>query len=292
VDAVSRYFDRVLEAPLKDFIELVGGVYPERARQLGQRTAELHLALAQDEAGGPFAPEPFTTLHQRGLYQAMRTSTGRMLRELKRGVSLLRPEDESLVREVTASHSRILEQFAPLLPRKIEAEKIRIHGDFHLGQVLNTGKDFVIVDFEGEPRRALGERRLKRASLVDVAAMLRSFDYVVAVALRRRPATDAVRLAGWAARWVTKVGCEYIDAYLEAAKGASFLPQDPAEIKMLLRIFLLEKAIYEVGYELSYRPDWIGIPLRAVLALCGAPPEATSGAHPHSLLPDAAAAVA
>lgn len=286
VDAVSRFFDRVLESPAQSFGDLVGGVYPERVRQLAQRTAELHLALANDQAGGAYTPDPFTTLHQRGLYQAMRGSTGRMLRELRRSLSTLSKEEQALATEVCARSGKIVEQFAPLLLHRIDAQKIRIHGDYHLGQVLNTGKDFVIVDFEGEPRKAIGERNLKRNPLVDVAAMLRSFDYVSAVALRRRPAADAAKLAEWAARWVAEVCRQFIEVYLEATKSASFLPHDPREVKTLLRVYLIDKAIYEVGYELSYRPDWVGIPLRAVLTLIGAGAEVNEPAPPPALLPE------
>jgi len=269
VDAVSRFFDRVLAAPTAEFSELVGGVYPDRARQLGQRTAAMHQALASEESGGRFVSEPFSTLHQRALYQGMRSSTGRMLRALKRGAAQLSPEDQSLATAVTAARGAIIERFAPLLLQRIDARKIRVHGDFHLGQVLNTGKDFVIIDFEGDAERALGERCLKRNALVDVAAMLRSFDYVAAVALRRRPAADAAKLAEWSARWVAAMCTNFIEAYLEATAGAKFLPADAATLKTLLKMYLLEKAVAEVSYELAHRPDWIGIPLRAVLALCG-----------------------
>jgi maltose alpha-D-glucosyltransferase/alpha-amylase len=269
VDAVSRFFDRVLENPAADFTELVGGVYPERVKQLGQRTAEMHIALADDEPGGAFAPEPFSTLYQRGLYQAMRTSMGRVFRELKRSLPVLSTEDQAMARELMAKPSAILAHFSPLLSQKIDGQRIRIHGDFHLGQILNAGKDFVIVDFEGEPRRPLGERNIKRNSLRDVAGMLRSFDYVAAVALRRRTAADAATLAPAAARWVETIGQQYLDAYLEAVCGVTFLPSSPEVRHLLLRIFLLDKAVYEVGYELNYRPDWIGIPLRAALAICG-----------------------
>src|SRR4030095_12411443 len=122
MDAVSRYFDRVLEAPTRNKAELIGGVYPGRAKQLGQRTGELHLALAEDEPGGLFAPEPFTVYHQRGLYQAMRGSTGRMLRELHRTLDELAAEEAALAREVMTRAARILQPVAPLLPRPIRGQ--------------------------------------------------------------------------------------------------------------------------------------------------------------------------
>ena len=285
LDAVSRYFDRVLEAPTAEFAEHAGGVYPDRADQLGQRTAALHRALSQDEPRGAFAPEPYTALYQRGLYQALRNSAGRLLREIKRRLPSLSSEEDVLARQVLASSAKIIEQFAPLLPGRLHGQKIRIHGDFHLGQVLNTGKDFAIIDFEGQPRRALGERSLKRNGLVDVASMLRSLDYVAGAALRQRPPADAARLAEPAARWVAAMGCRFLEGYLAEAGRATFLPKDPAELPTLLRIFLLEKAIAEVTYELKYRPTWVSVPLRAVLSLCGAGPLPTDAALPRTLLP-------
>ena len=154
---------------------------------------------------------------------------------------------------------------------KIEATKIRIHGDYHLGQVLNTGKDFVIIDFEGEPKLALGERVLKRSPLRDVAGMLRSFDYAASAALRQQAPGDVAPLEPWARAWVQTVCSSFLEAYFATARGAAFLPVDPADTRLLLEAFLLDKAVYEIGYELSYRPDFLGIPVGAVLRLLNEP---------------------
>ncbi len=275
VDAVSRYFDRVLEARVEHTAttatELIGGVYPERARQLGERTAELHLALASGTGRADFAPEPFSTLYQRSLYQAMRGSAGRVLRQLRHELPSLSEAQRADAEKVCGSESEANGRFAGLLRRKIDAVKIRVHGDFHLGQVLNTGKDFVIIDFEGEPRRPLGERSLKRSPLVDVAGMLRSFDYAAAAALALESASDAARLAAWRGPWVEAAARSYLSGYLSIAREGHFLPLDPADGRLLLEAFLLNKAIYEVGYELSYRPDFLEIPMQAVLRLLAGP---------------------
>ncbi len=275
LDALARYFDRVLEARVElnetSAADLIGGVFPERARQLGQRTAELHVALAAGVDLPEFAPEPFSTLYQRALYQAMRSSAGRVIRQLKQPGAGLSEEARALALQVAADEKEILGCYARLLTHKIAATKTRVHGDFHLGQVLNTGKDFVLIDFEGEPRRALSERSLKRSPLVDVAGMLRSFDYAAATALSREAEADIRRLEPWTRPWVETASRSFLEGYLSVAQGESFLPPKAEDGRMLLETFLLEKAMYEIGYELSYRPDFLPIPLRAVLRHMEAP---------------------
>jgi maltose alpha-D-glucosyltransferase/alpha-amylase len=189
------------------------------------------------------------------------------LRQLKRQLAQLPEDARADAASLLANHSELLTVYARLLDHKIETAKIRIHGDFHLGQVLNTGKDFVIIDFEGEPRLPLSERRLKRSPLRDVAGMLRSFDYAVTTSLRQERADDVQLLLPWAQAWISRISETYLTAYLEAAAGANFLPAEAADTQLLLDVFQLHKAVYEVGYELSYRPSWVGIPLRAVKEL-------------------------
>ncbi|EDY20760.1 trehalose synthase [Chthoniobacter flavus Ellin428] len=268
LDALARYFDRVLEAR-RDFDstaapDLIGAIYRERARQLGQRTAEMHRALASVEERADFAPEPFSTLYQRSLYQGMRGSAGYILRRLKRQLPRLPEDARADAASLLASHAPLLTIYARLLTHRIDASRIRIHGDFHLAQVLNTGKDFVIIDFEGEPRLPLSERRLKRSALRDVAGMLRSFDYAVTTTLRNERADDVQRLAPWAQAWAETIRDSYLTAYLEAAAGASFLPTSAEDTQLLLEAYQLDKALYEVAYDLSYRPGWVATPLRAV----------------------------
>jgi maltose alpha-D-glucosyltransferase/alpha-amylase len=268
LDALARYFDRVLEGRREldetSATDFIGAVFPERARQLGIRTAELHRALASAADRPEFAPEPFSTLYQRSVYQGMRGGAGRVLRQLKRQLARLPEEARGDAASLLANHPQLMKIFARLLDHKIEATKIRIHGDFHLGQVLNTGKDFVIIDFEGEPRLPLSERRLKRSPLRDVAGMLRSFDYAVTTALRQERADDVQRLTPWARAWITRIHEAYLNAYFETVAGATFLPKTTSDTQLLLEAFQLEKAIYEIGYELSYRPHWVTTPLRAV----------------------------
>jgi maltose alpha-D-glucosyltransferase / alpha-amylase len=288
--ALGRYHERVLtnervlalptgssEGMTPELIdEIVGGVYPERVRQLGERTGQMHLALAADPEDPHFAPEPFTGLYQRALYQSMRSGTRRMSQLLQQRLASLPEEYRGEAAALLQRQGEILSRQAALLEHKISATRIRHHGDYHLGQVLNTGRDFCIIDFEGEPARPLSERRIKRSPLRDVAGMLRSFQYAAYTALARQhglKAGETENLEKWTEIWVKTVSANFLDAYLGAAKGASFLPGSEKALKVLLDAFLLEKAVYEVCYELNNRPQWIYIPVRGIMhILDGGPP--------------------
>ncbi len=196
LDMLSRYFDRVRTFPNENRPESTGersllkmagthlpeqvlgliGTFVELARLLGQRTGELHLALASDARDRSFAPEPFTPFYQRSLFQSMRNLAVRNLELLRNGLARVPAGLRPQVERVLGLENQLLSQFRAVYETRITAARIRCHGDFHLGQVLYTGTDFIFIDFEGEPARPLGERRIKRAPLRDVAGMLRSFD--------------------------------------------------------------------------------------------------------------------
>ena len=243
------------------------------ARLLGLRTAEMHLALARETENEAFAPEPFTSLYQRALYQSMRNLGARTFRLLRENLETLPEPERTVARRLVQREDAVLEVFSAVRGRRIDAVRTRTHGDYHLGQVLYTGNDFVIIDFEGEPSRSVAERRIKRSPLRDVAGMLRSFDYAVQAV--RRGATgvgvvraeDQERLEPWARFWRHWVGAAFLRPYLGLAKGAPFLPDDPVDLERLLNALLMEKAVYELAYELDNRPDWIGTPLEGVLDL-------------------------
>ncbi|HEY8903419.1 MAG TPA: maltose alpha-D-glucosyltransferase [Chthoniobacterales bacterium] len=251
----------------KEFLDALGTVYPERVRQLGQRTAEMHLALRCDRSDPAFAPETFSAHYQRSVYQSMRNGVRRTFQSLARRTKYL-PDDVHREVEVMLGREReILERIARVLRRKIPAEKIRIHGDYHLGQVLDTGRDFVIIDFEGEPARPISERRLKRSALRDVAGMLRSFHYAAQTALAQQfsvRGVDVPAATPWVDLWVDAVSRAFLESYLATAGNATFLPRDRGDLAVLLEVYLLDKAVYEVGYELNNRPDWIRVPLRGI----------------------------
>jgi len=169
-------------------------------------------------------------------------------------------------RQVLELEPQIARALRAFLTRRLTTTRIRVHGDYHLGQVLYTGHDFVIIDFEGEPSRTVFERRLKRLALRDVAGMMRSFHYVSQAALRPDQMAPEVlpRMHPWARFWVDCVSTAFLRSYLSTAGTASFVPQTPAELELQLTTMLLEKALYELRYELNSRPDWVRIPLRGI----------------------------
>jgi maltose alpha-D-glucosyltransferase/alpha-amylase len=169
-------------------------------------------------------------------------------------------------RQVLELEPQIAHALRSFLNRRLTTTRIRVHGDYHLGQVLYTGHDFVIIDFEGEPSRTLYERRLKRLALRDVAGMLRSFHYASQAALRSDQITSEMlpRMQPWARFWVDCVSVAFLRSYLATAGTASFVPQTPADLELQLTTMLLEKALYELRYELNSRPDWVRIPLRGI----------------------------
>ncbi|RMF84353.1 MAG: alpha-amylase, partial [Nitrospinota bacterium] len=250
--------------------EVIGGVRLELASLLGRRTAELHLALASSGDDPGFAPEPFTMLYQRSVFQSMQSQARKTLQLLRQNLSSLPESLREEAQAVLQQEKEILEHFSAIRKQKISSLKIRIHGDYHLGQVLYTGNDFIIIDFEGEPARALSERRLKRSPFRDVAGMIRSFHYAAHTALLHHASLrpeDLPELEPWAELWYWYISGAFLRAYLDTASNAPFIPQEPHELAILLKAFLLDKAVYEIGYELNNRPTWVGIPLQGIKAL-------------------------
>jgi maltose alpha-D-glucosyltransferase/alpha-amylase len=252
--------------------ELIGS-YLASAELLGQRTAELHLALASDTENPAFAPENFTSFYQRSIYQHMRNMAGRTLLLLKKRLSKLPPEAHKLAQNLLNREELLMERFKSILNLRITADRIRCHGDFHFGQVLYTGKDFVIIDFGGERNRPLSERRMKRSPLRDVAGMLQSFNYAVTLALRNEVESGMIRpenlpeMQQWANVWHRWVSLTFLNSYLVTAADASFLPKSIPELQVLLDAYILEKGVAELAYELNYRLDWAEIPLKRILEL-------------------------
>jgi maltose alpha-D-glucosyltransferase/alpha-amylase len=171
---------------------------------------------------------------------------------------------------VLSRRRRVLDHLGNLKFDGLRTQRIRIHGDYHLGQVLRVKSDFVILDFEGEPARSLAYRRSKQCPLKDVAGMLRSFSYAAYGTLinyTARHPEDLARLEPWAQLWERFVATEFLRAYRETAQGAAFLPASNTEFRKLLDVFLLDKALYEILYELNSRPGWARIPMLGILSL-------------------------
>jgi len=228
------------------------------AELIGQRTAEMHLALASAPRDPAFAPELTTMLDVRSAYQSIRTLALQVFLTLNRQLAGMAGEDRAEAEAVIEAEEALHRRLRSLLDTKVTARRIRCHGDYHLGQLLFTGGDFVIVDFEGEPARPLAERRLKRWAMRDLAGMLRSFDY-------------AAESAGvsFAQEWARRVSIAFLDSYWETAGTAVFVPGTVEERDLLMDILLIEKALYEIRYELDNRPAWVRIPLRGLLGLVG-----------------------
>jgi maltose alpha-D-glucosyltransferase/alpha-amylase len=247
--------------------ELIGSMYLDAVALLGRRTGELHKALASAAGEPAFEPEPFTQLYQRSVYQSMRNLAKRTLQLLQKNLKKLPEPVRPAAAAVLKLEEDVLKVFRTIIETRIIAAKIRYHGDLHLGQVLRTGKDFIIIDFEGEPARTLSERRLKRSPLRDVAGMIRSFHYAAHSALMAHGSVrpeDSIRLEAWTEAWYGAVSGVFLNSYLFETQGESFIPQGRKEFETLLRCFLLEKAVYELGYELNNRPDQVIIPLRGI----------------------------
>jgi 1,4-alpha-glucan branching enzyme len=237
-----------------------GADYAPFASLLGRRTAELHVALAGDAEHPDFAPEPTTATDAAAALDDIVALAGDALAMLRGKLPELGAEDRRVAAEVLAGERRLLGHVDDLAARPIAAMRIRCHGDYHLGQLLFTGDDFVIVDFEGEPARPLAERRARRWATKDVAGMLRSFAYAAT--------TAGGGEAG--ARWERAAGEAFLDSYWAAAGDAPFVPSSGEERRLLVDAMLVEKALYELRYELNNRPDWVRIPLRGLHALLAA----------------------
>jgi maltose alpha-D-glucosyltransferase/alpha-amylase len=261
----------LLEGARSRMAEELMGDYFDAARLLGQRTAELHIALGSVSDDPSFSPEPFTHEYQGAMCESMHKLTNRVFRLLRSSKLPQVPSEQ--VQKLFDLEPEILGRFERLLRREVAASRIRTHGDYHLGQVLRTERDFVIIDFEGEPDRSIQERQKKFSPLRDVSGMLRSFHYAAYFSFISRSVGSNAgpeRIAGvetWAQRWYGWASSEFLSSYLQVADGAAFVPQSREELQLLLEAFLLEKAIYELGYELNNRPDWVRVPLTGILQI-------------------------
>jgi maltose alpha-D-glucosyltransferase/alpha-amylase len=250
------------------------------AALLGQRTAELHLALSSSSELPDFAPEPLLSKDLERDEQRIQAQVSSSLEALKQRITALDDPTSDMAGLLLSKRRELIARSRFVVPSAAAGQRIRIHGDFHLGQTLRVGDeasggDFVFLDFEGEPARPLEERRRKESPLRDVAGMIRSFSYVTHAGLRRfldagagvEQTADTNRPIGWARFWQNQASAEFIAAYRETiAANAALLPP-PAQAQVLLDAFLLEKALYELLYELNHRPSWLQIPIAGILSL-------------------------
>ncbi len=246
------------------------GIYLDSAAMLGRRTAKLHLALASPTDNPDFAPIPLTQEDLQSQLAEARQHAAEVFDVLKERVSHLADDVVEIAASVLSRRRRVLDYLGNVRFEGLQAQRTRIHGDYHLGQVLRVKTDFVILDFEGEPARPLAYRRSKQSPLKDVAGMLRSFSYAAHGALinyTSRHPEDFARLEPWAQLWERSVSAEFLRAYRETAGGAEFLPPSRDHFRKLLDVYLLDKALYEILYELNSRPGWVRIPLLGMMSL-------------------------
>ncbi len=260
--------------PLPESVRERIGSYLNSADHLGRRTAELHLALARCDVDPAFTPEPFSAAYRQARYESMCRMTTETLNLLRARLDDLPADLQTSARDVLEHERDILARMRAFALLDTGALRTRCHGDYHLGQVLCVGEDFMIIDFEGEPARPVCERREKHSPLLDVAGMLRSFHYAPYAAIYSgvgasgtRAHEDMAARARWAEYWRGWVSTAFLQGYLAVAARAPFWPSRAQDAHVLLRAHVFEKAMYELGYELNHRPDWTGIPLQGIMQL-------------------------
>jgi maltose alpha-D-glucosyltransferase/alpha-amylase len=245
------------------------GIALDSAAALGRRTAQLHLALASPTEDSAFMPEPMAAGDVQSLLAGLRKEAARVLDQLKESVAALPDEFIDMAGLVLARRRQILDSFRLEAEAGTLGQRIRIHGDYHLGQVLQVKSDYVILDFEGEPARPLAERRAKLCPMKDVAGMLRSLGYAAysgLIAHTARRTEDWKSLEPWARLWERSMGAAFLRAYRDTAQDAPFISSDEG-FRKLLAVFLLDKALNELSYELNNRPAWVRVPLMGILSL-------------------------
>ena len=299
-DELSRFYEHIASVPApvvttpRRFTELATSPVPPQVNEvmepfldlsnkLGRRTAEMHLALAADDSDPAFAPEPLTRDDVRALsteaaalaQRAFQTLDARLQQvsdvTADGSTSLMgSPEVADQAQRLSGSRDALIERIKSAPRFEFVCSKMRVHGDYHLGQVLWAEGDFYILDFEGEPARSIAHRRQKQSALKDVAGMLRSYSYAAYAGLfwySAGRAAEFSRLEPWAHIWQTWASAAFLRGYFETAGDAPFLPADLAQRDALLRLLMLDKALYELNYELNNRPDWVRIPLWGIFDL-------------------------
>ena len=244
--------------------------YQVRMSQTGKRVAEMHLALASSEEFADFAPEPTRPGDVKRWIDDVVTRAERVFDILKLRRDAIKEADRLLVDQVLAQRAALHSRLSALLPQNIDGLNIRHHGDFHLGQILIVKDDIFIIDFEGEPRRALNDRRRKAPAARDIAGLIRSIDYSATAALERAllvTPDERDKLDTALGEWRDRSTAAFLAAYRETMTNARLWPADPQAAERMLNFFLLEKVRYEIEYELAYRPEWLRVPLTGMLRI-------------------------
>jgi len=239
----------------------------DQAALLGKRTAEMHQALSIEKTDPAFTPEPYNDEYADWLLDNCESLLKRRIRLMKDCYSQLDETGKDLAKFFFARQADIKNFFSQIKSKSLQSLRTRIHGDYHLGQVMYDGSDYVILDFEGEPESSIKDRKIKHSPLKDVAGMLRSFHYAVSAKLYfSNEALDlsTEKIESAVSNWYQEVTKSYLNSYWQTMEGALVFGAEQSELQFLLQFHLLEKAVYELGYELNARPTWVKIPLRGI----------------------------
>lgn len=263
---VGDYLNEYLYGVIAGNATISSFVY-EQVGLLGKRTAEMHLALGSDFTDASFAPEPFNDEYRDWLFAHFESLLKRRILLAKQNYAVLDEKGKVLADYFLRQGELIRETFSQIKTQPLQSLRTRIHGDYHLGQVLYNGSDYIILDFEGEPESSISDRKIKHSPMKDVAGMLRSFHYAVSAKLYFSPETKDLAdevIENAAQYWYKAISETYLTHYLVTLEQSNLLSSDKSEQAFLLKIHLLEKAIYELGYEFNGRPTWVKIPLKGI----------------------------
>jgi maltose alpha-D-glucosyltransferase/alpha-amylase len=286
IDELNRYFERFLTSGdqfLNELPELLLspkertqlanemiGIYLDHATMLGRRTGELHVSLTVDTENPDFKPESISAQELIQLYEDVHNEAENVFSLLEKNINKIPERDRHTAHRVLNSRFLMKTVLEIPDPQSYVLKKIRVHGDYHLGQVLWVKNDFVIIDFEGEPARPLAERRKKYSPLKDVAGMLRSFSYASYAALSsflKDHSQDCNRLEIACHAWQTWVCKAFLNSYLATTADSKLYQANREDFQKVLLLFLVDKALYELRYELNNRPDCVPIPLKGITDL-------------------------
>ena len=259
-------FPESVNAEIPESVGRLLGSFAEHLEGLGRRTAELHLALASRNDLPDFCPEPLTPAKLQTQIESVRVERDSTLELLDSASVSMQP---GFLDSAESATNTILNKALSL--RSTGISQIRCHGDYHLGQILWTDDDFVIIDFEGEPDRPLEDRRRKCPAFKDVAGLVRSLHYAARTGAPDDDPPPVRASDDWLERWFACAALTFLQSYFSRADGAEFLPRDLDDARKLLDLFLLEKVLYEIRYELNHRPGWLPIPLAGLARIAGLP---------------------
>lgn len=283
VDYLQRFLGDALLRPAAEMEAELEALHANNWSQLhtlGRRTGELHRALSCITGDPAFDPEPVHPEDLASWRDGVLGQAQATLEQLERQIERLTGATYAAAEQLIAERQALIGHIERITPAAFAGLKTRLHGDYHLGQVLVVENDFIIIDFEGEPARPLAERRQKHSPLKDVAGMLRSFSYALHSALQHvtaeRPA-DREPLAPFARDWERRAGEAFLTGYVQGSQGAGIYPEPIETAWPLIALFTLEKGLYELRYELDNRPDWVGIPLAWLLSQLHGPESITGG---------------